>query len=117
MKDGSIEESCRFYGADKVPQEIRELYLDLMHVWCIETCAPRYRPVWSEENKTAGQCSITSFLVQDLLGGKVYGIPLPEGGFHCYNEIGLQEVILATPDKYEVVQKSVWQFMRLRGWM
>ena len=83
-----VKRSCGFYGAETVPEEIRELYRDLMHVWCIETCAPRYRPVWSEENKTAGQCSITAFLVQDLLGGKVYGIPLPEGGFHCYNEVG-----------------------------
>ena len=82
------KEPCGFYGAESVPEEIRELYRDLMHVWCIETCSPRLRPQWSEENKTLGQCTITSFLVQDLFGGKVYGIPLPEGGYHCFNKVG-----------------------------
>ena len=76
-----------FYGAKDVPEEIRELYGDLKHVWCLETCAPRYRPQWSMENQTLGQCTITSFLVQDLFGGKVFGVPLPEGGFHCFNEV------------------------------
>ena len=78
--------ACGFYGAETVPEHVRQLYRDLMHVWCAETCAPRMRPDWSEQNPTLGQCSITSFLVQDLLGGKVYGVPLPEGGFHCFNE-------------------------------
>ncbi len=81
-------EHCGFYGAEVVPEEVRALYRDLMHVWCIETCSPRLRPQWSEENKTLGQCTITSFLVQDLFGGKVYGVPLPEGGFHCFNKVG-----------------------------
>ena len=36
---------------------------------------------------TLGQCSVTSFLVQDVFGGKVYGVPLPEGGYHCYNVV------------------------------
>ena len=81
-------ERCGFYGAQSVPAEIRDLYRSLMHAWCAETCAPRLRPDWSPENPTLGQCSITSFLVQDRLGGKVYGVPLPEGGFHCFNAVG-----------------------------
>ena len=90
MKTKYIDEkgSYGFFGAESVPQEIRDLYLDLEHVWCLETCGPRYRPQWSPENRTAGQCTITSFLIQDLFGGKVYGVPLPEGGFHCFNKIG-----------------------------
>ncbi|MCR5576286.1 MAG: DUF4298 domain-containing protein [Oscillospiraceae bacterium] len=87
-KETGKEQSCGFYGAEAVPEEIRELYRDLKHVWCPETCAPRLRPQWSEDNLTWGQCSITSFLVQDLYGGKVYGVPLPEGGFHCFNVVG-----------------------------
>lgn len=82
------EKLCGFYGAEAVPEELRQLYRDLKHAWCLETCAPRLRPQWSEDNPTWGQCSITSFLVQDLYGGKVYGIPLPEGGYHCYNAVG-----------------------------
>ena len=90
MKNEEIrgDEGCGFYGAETVTEEIRDLYRDLKHVWCAETCAPRMRRDWSPENPTLGQCSITSFLVQDLLGGTVYGIPLPEGGFHCYNTVG-----------------------------
>ena len=56
-------------------------------LWRIETCAPRLRPDWSMDNKTLGQCSITAFLVQDIFGGEVYGIKLPDGNFHCYNVI------------------------------
>ena len=37
---------------------------------------------------TIGQCSITAFLVQDIFGGEVYGVPLEEGGYHCYNVVG-----------------------------
>ena len=66
--------------------------LDLFDVlndglWRIETCAPRLRPGWSENNRTLGQCSITAFLVQDIFGGDVYGILRPDGSYHCYNVI------------------------------
>lgn len=66
----------------------RELYDLLSELWCADTCAPRMREEWSEENKTLGQCSITAFLVQDIFGGKVYGILRPGGNYHCYNVIG-----------------------------
>ena len=65
-----------------------ELYQALRRCWCAETCAPRMRKDWTPECPTLGQCSVTSFLAQDLFGGKVYGIPLEEGGFHCYNDAG-----------------------------
>lgn len=66
-----------------------ELYSILLELWCADTCAPRMRDRWSKDNPTLGQCSITAFLVQDIFGGKVYGIPR-EGGrnFHCYNVVG-----------------------------
>lgn len=76
-----------FYGKENVTENIRELYEDLLHCWCRETCAERMRADWSEENPTLGQCSITSFLVQDIFGGRVFGVPLPGGGFHCYNVV------------------------------
>lgn len=66
----------------------RELYDVLSKLWCAETCAPRLRKEWTNENKTLGQCSITSFLAQDVFGGKVYGIALEDGNFHCYNVVG-----------------------------
>ena len=63
-------------------------YYDLLSgIWCANTCAPRMRSEWTLENRTLGQCSITAFLIQDIFGGKVYGIPLAEGGFHCFNAV------------------------------
>ena len=90
MNNGLTDKNERlgFYGADSVPEEFRDLYRDLKHVWCLETCTPRLRPDWSMDNQTMGQCTITSFIVQDLYGGKVYGIPLSGGGFHCFNKVG-----------------------------
>ena len=64
------------------------LYEALKKAWCAETCAPRLRGEWSEENPTVGQCSVTAFLAQDIFGGDVFGIPLPGGGTHCYNRVG-----------------------------
>lgn len=64
------------------------LYRKLSGIWCADTCAPRLRDKWSKDNITKGQCSITAFLVQDIFGGKVYGIPMEDGNFHCYNVIG-----------------------------
>ena len=76
-----------FYGWEGASAEIRALYEDLSAIWSRETCAPRLRPDWSPENRTLGQCSITAFLVQDLLGGEVRGVPLPDGSVHCFNMV------------------------------
>lgn len=64
------------------------LYEILSELWSSETCAPRLRDRWTPENRTLGQCSVTAFLVQDVFGGKVYGIPRSGGSFHCYNVVG-----------------------------
>ena len=93
-----MKKQYRFYGwqnADRVVKEGTlpgattplDLYDRLEKAWCAETCAPRLRGEWSEDNKTAGQCSITAFLAQDLFGGEVYGVDLPSGGVHCYNVV------------------------------
>lgn len=65
----------------------RDYYGLLRLCWRADTCAPRMRAQWSESNPTLGQCSITAFLVQDLMGGRVFGVPLPDGNFHCYNVV------------------------------
>ena len=84
----------RFYGWEGAQiQDTRGLcptdYYDLLSgIWCAETCAPRLRSKWSESNKTLGQCSITAFLLQDIYGGKVYGILRPDGNYHCFNVVG-----------------------------
>ena len=73
------------YKGIKTP---KDLYEALENVWCADTCAPRMRKDWTEDNKTLGQCSITAFLVQDIFGGEVFGVELPDGNFHCYNKVG-----------------------------
>lgn len=84
----------RFYGwetadvKDSRGLTPRDYYDLLKDIWCAETCAPRMRADWSLENRTYGQCSVTAFLIQDLFGGKVYGIPLEDGNFHCFNVAG-----------------------------
>ncbi len=93
-----LEKNMGFYGADRrdfdaetpYPQirSPRDLYRVLLHCWSAETCASSMRRHWSEDNPTLGQCSITSFLAQDLFGGKVYGVPLETGFIHCYNVVG-----------------------------
>lgn len=88
------EREYRFYGwetADVVDARgltPRDYYDLLSKVWCSETCAERMRNDWSEENKTLGQCTITAFLMQDFFGGRVFGVPLPDGNYHCYNVVG-----------------------------
>lgn len=83
----------RFYGWEAA--NIRDSlgltpcdYYDLLSgIWCAETCAPRMRKDWTIDNRTLGQCSITAFLIQDIYGGKVYGVPLGDGNFHCFNDV------------------------------
>ena len=92
------ENEYRFYGAYEINArpirseysfiaDPRELYDRLSRCWCALTCAPRMRERWNEENKTLGQCSITAFLAQDIFGGDVYGVPLGDGNYHCFNVV------------------------------
>ena len=74
----------------------RVLYDMLSNIWCEYSCAPRLRKNWSKDNMTLGQCSITAFLVQDIFGGEVYGIPLKEGGVHCFNNVNGHKFDLAS---------------------
>jgi hypothetical protein len=64
------------------------MYEALSHVWCAETCAPRMRADWTQDNMTLGQCSVTSFLAQDIFGGEVLGVLLEDGNWHCFNRVG-----------------------------
>ncbi|MBO4919093.1 MAG: hypothetical protein J5365_02945 [Erysipelotrichaceae bacterium] len=92
-----MEKNYRFYGWESPIEindqnypgihNIRDLYDVLSDLWCEDTCAPRMRKDWTKENMTLGQCSITAFLVQDILGGEVYGVDLKDGNYHCYNRV------------------------------
>ena len=89
MTSGAGPETCR--AADSVYPGIQtpaDLYDALKGIWGPETCAPRMRDRWTEENPTWGQCSVTAFLAQDIFGGEVFGIPLKDGSVHCFNRVG-----------------------------
>ena len=84
----------RFYGWEKADIKDKngltptDYYDILLSIWCADTCAPRMREEWSADNPTLGQCSITAFLMQDIFGGRVYGILRPGGNYHCFNVVG-----------------------------
>ena len=66
----------------------RDLYRALWHLWTKDTCTERMREDWREDNRTLGQCSITAFLAQDIFGGRIWGVPLEDGNYHCFNVAG-----------------------------
>ncbi len=68
--------------------DLNDMYDKLRNCWSAETCPPRMRQKWTEDNPSLGQCSITAFLVQDYFGGEVCGILRNGGNYHCYNVIG-----------------------------
>jgi len=83
-EEATVPAKNHIYEGVSTPQDLYDL---LSNIWCKETCAGRMRKDWTPENKTLGQCSITSFLVQDIFGGDVYGVPLKDGNFHCFNVV------------------------------
>ena len=84
-KDADVKARTNEYPGIETP---KDLYRILWHVWSKETCTARMREDWTEENATLGQCTITAFLAQDIFGGRVWGVPLEDGNFHCFNAVG-----------------------------
>ena len=84
-KDADVKARTNEYPGIETP---KDLYRVLWHVWSKETCTARMRADWTEENATLGQCTITAFLAQDIFGGRVWGVPLEDGNFHCFNAAG-----------------------------
>jgi hypothetical protein len=58
----------------------------LPKIWSRDTAHPSYRDVWSENNKSAGQCCVTALLVQEIYGGKIFEC-FVNNKRHFYNEI------------------------------
>ena len=121
MSEG-LKRTYKFFGwedADKVApkapgyENIKDLlcmYDIMTEVWCRETCAPRMRDDWTMQNMTLGQCSITSFLIQDIahaahgaddLRIRRIGIPAPVLLRVCLRFAGLLMILV----KYSLVDK------------
>lgn len=79
-----LKEITNYVGMD---EKTFPVYSALFSSWCRQTCAPRMQDRWTALNRTLGQCSVTSFLVQDILGGDVYATMLDDGNLHCFNVI------------------------------
>lgn len=84
-KDADVKARTDEYPGIETP---KDLYRALWHAWSKETCTARMREDWTGENVTLGQCTITAFLAQDIFGGRVWGVPLEDGNFHCFNAVG-----------------------------
>ncbi len=67
--------------------DIGEFYLHCLKAWTIETCSAQFRPKWSEDNPSIGQCRITAALVYEFFGGETFMIPLESGVAHSFNRI------------------------------
>lgn len=95
----------RFYGweyassvlpvKDCGAANIAEFYLACLKAWSRETCSKRFRPDWSEENPSVGQCTITAALVREYFGGEILSLPLYGSGRHNFNLIDGRIVDLA----------------------
>lgn len=85
-----------------------DLYEALMKCWTRETCTERLRHKWSENNKTAGQCAVTAFLVQDIFGGEIYEMKTARG-LHCYNVIDGVAIDLACEQFGENAKNLVYE--------
>ena len=58
----------------------------LSMVWSKKTCVPSLREKWNENNKSLGQCDVTSLVVNDYYGGKIMHC-MTSVGSHYYNLI------------------------------
>ncbi len=105
-----------YYGSDVIVSPINKDYMKvknpqmlydlLTKCWKKDTCAPRLQKDWKASNRTLGQCSITAYLVQDIFGGLVYGIKLPDGNYHCFNVIGGDKIDLTSEQFDNVLDYS-----------
>ncbi len=75
-----------------------ELKIELEKAWSRETCYPGCQNEWNPNNKTLGQCAITSLIINDYLDGKIMKTIVNDIG-HYFNLID-NEVIDLTVDQF-----------------
>ena len=66
--------------------EIEKIEKILLNIYSKETCYPKCRDNWNDNNKTLGHCAITALVLNDFLGGKIMRC-MSETGSHYYNLI------------------------------
>ena len=66
--------------------EIEKIEKILLNIYSKETCYPKCRDNWNDNNKTLGHCAIVSLIINDYFGGKIYKIKV-DGIGHYFNVI------------------------------
>lgn len=87
MRYLTTNDNYKFKAINGKSYNTNELFEMFLKIWSKDICAPRLRDKWSEANPTTGVCSVTSFVIQDIFGGDVYGIKLADERYHCFNLI------------------------------
>lgn len=78
--------------------KVGELKQLLTLSWEKETCFPKLRDEWNEENLSLGQGAVTSLIVNDLFGGEIMRC-IVSFGSHYYNLVN-NEIIDLTVDQF-----------------
>lgn len=117
---------CMFYGYENtqcirpVSMEYKginspnDLYDCLLKVFSRETCTSRLRHLWSEDDPTCGQCSITALVAQDIFGGHVYEMDSPGGSIHSFNEVDGIVFDLTSEQFHEKAKDLDYSLVRLQ---
>ncbi len=63
----NLHESSQILTKEKIEQ----IQSTLEQCWDLQTCSPKAKANWSEQNKAMGQCAITAILIAEMFGGKL----------------------------------------------
>lgn len=70
------------FGPDNLPSWLVSAF---EASWSRETSSDPAR--WTPENASLGQCAVTALVLQDVTGGELLRLALPEGGSHYWNRL------------------------------
>ena len=78
---------------------IKELDNLLKDSYSKETCYPKCKDIWSNDNPTLGHCAIVSLIVNDYFNGEIYKTKV-NGISHYFNIIN-NEIVDLTSDQFQ----------------
>jgi len=81
--------------------KIEELKRIIELSWCEDTCLDSLKKDWNENNKSLGQCAVTSLIVNLYMGGKIMRCETPKGG-HYFNIIN-DEIVDLTKSQFDFI--------------
>ncbi|MGX9135060.1 YunG family protein [Rummeliibacillus sp. JY-2-4R] len=82
--------------------QIERITNALFKSWSLESSSK-----WSKDNASAGQCGVTTLVVNDILGGEIRKTKLPDG-WHFYNFINNKRYdFTASQFKKEILYRDI----------